>query len=148
MKTRKFTRDEREWELPDAFYRVSIKVIIKDKTGRLLVVKDTTTGTWEIPGGGLDHGETIGQTAAREVKEELGVELVEFDETPIVITPGLHPKNFTTLMLYYWGKISSYHFKLEKKFESKFVDKEAFLNLPMIADEAPIQEYTDLLWPG
>src|SRR6266540_4453287 len=147
MKSRKFTRDGQDWELPDAFYRVSVKLIIKNQNDELLVVKDTATDTWKVPGGGLDHGETIKQTAEREVQEELGVDLVEFDETPIVITLGLHPRNYMTLMTYYWGALSNYNFKLEEKFESKFVDKAEFLNLEMLGDESPIQKHSDLIWP-
>jgi 8-oxo-dGTP pyrophosphatase MutT (NUDIX family) len=148
MKSRKFTRHGQEWELPDAFYRVSIKLFIKNEKDELLVVKDTTTDTWEVPGGGIDHGETIKQTAEREIREELGVELTKFDETPVVVTLGLHPNNYMTLMTYYWGTLSSYDFTLEEKFESKFVDKEEFLNLAMLGDELPIREHADLIWPS
>lgn len=35
------------------------------------------TGTWSTPGGHLDFGETLEACAAREVKEEVGVELVD-----------------------------------------------------------------------
>jgi 8-oxo-dGTP diphosphatase len=146
MKSRKFVKEDREWELPDAFYRVSIKLIIKNSEDKLLVVMDKNTDDWEVPGGGLDHGETIKQTAEREIQEELGVKLLKFDDKPIVITLGLHPNNYMTLMQYYWGELSDYDFTLEEKFESKFVDKEEFLNLKMMADESPIQKHANLIW--
>src|SRR5262249_22208271 len=34
-----------------------------------------TTGVWEVPGGGMDQGEYPLQTARREIKEELGIDL-------------------------------------------------------------------------
>jgi 8-oxo-dGTP pyrophosphatase MutT (NUDIX family) len=144
--SRKFTREGREWEIPDAFYRVSIKLIIKDGD-RLLVVQDTTNGTWEVPGGGLDNGETIEQTAKREIQEELGVTLTDFNDKPIAMTLGLHPNNYMTLMLYYHGKLSGYDFTLESKFESQFVTKDEFLGLKMMTDESPIKQHVDKIWP-
>ncbi|HSX29376.1 MAG TPA: NUDIX hydrolase [Candidatus Saccharimonadales bacterium] len=147
IESRKFTREGREWEIPDAFYRVSIKVIIKDGHDRLLVVQDTTDGSWEIPGGGLDNGETIEQAAKREIREELGVELVKFSDEPVAMTLGLHPNNYMTLMLYYQGALSGHDFAPESKFKSQFVVKEEFLNLKMMADELPIKQHTDKIWP-
>jgi 8-oxo-dGTP pyrophosphatase MutT (NUDIX family) len=147
IESRKFTREGRQWEIPDAFYRVSIKVIIKDDHGRLLVVQDMTDGSWEVPGGGLDNGETIEQTAKREIQEELGVELVKFNDKTIAMTLGLHPNNYMTLMLYYWGTLSDYNFNLESKFESKFVTRDEFLGLKMMSDESPIKQHVDKIWP-
>jgi len=147
MKPRKIIRDGREWEIPDAFYRISIKVLIKDDSDKLLVVQDTTNNTWEVPGGGLDHGETIQQTAAREIQEELGVKLLESSDEPVAITLGEHPNNYPTLMLYYRGTLSDFDFTLEKKFTSAFVDKGEFLSLAMLGDEAPIKQCADKIWP-
>lgn len=145
MKSRKITRDGRKWEIPDAFYRISTKLLIK-KEGLLLVVKDTTNGTWEIPGGGLDHGETIKQTAKREIHEELGVELKRISDEPIAITLGEHPNNYPTLMLYYQADLASYDFVPEVKFAYKYVTKDEFLQLPMLSDESPILHYANTIW--
>ena len=48
--------------------------------GRLLVVRrvahdDFLAGEWELPGGGVDAGETIEQGAARELKEETNLDV-------------------------------------------------------------------------
>lgn len=49
--------------------------IFHDAGGKVLFVKPSYRDTWEIPGGGLEHGEYPFQAAAREVKEETGLEL-------------------------------------------------------------------------
>jgi 8-oxo-dGTP pyrophosphatase MutT (NUDIX family) len=147
MKSRKYVRDGREWEMPDAFYRFSVKLIIKNDDDKLLVLKDLTTDTWELPGGGLDHGETIEQTAEREIQEELGVELTMSDTLPIIIEPGLHPDNYPTVKVYYRATLSGYDFVLEAKFEYKFVGKAEFLSLEMPGDESPIQKHAPTIWP-
>jgi 8-oxo-dGTP pyrophosphatase MutT (NUDIX family) len=69
--------------VPPAEYYASLPQVIAgagaifhDERHRILLVKTTyTTGSWEIPGGGMDPGEYPLQTAQREIKEELGIDL-------------------------------------------------------------------------
>ncbi len=56
---------------PNGFYRVSIKALIRDGKGRVLVVKEDDK-CWDLPGGGLDHGENIQDSLKRELFEEIG----------------------------------------------------------------------------
>lgn len=57
---------------PEAFYRVSLKAVIRNDAGNVLCVTESERDFWELPGGGIDHGETIKQGLARELKEEIG----------------------------------------------------------------------------
>jgi len=52
-------------------YRISVKAIIKDDSGRVLLGREKD-GAWELPGGGLEHGENPKEALAREVAEETG----------------------------------------------------------------------------
>ncbi len=58
---------------PEAFYRVAIKALIRDATGNVLLVKEDST-EWDLPGGGMDHGESVDVAMARELHEEIGYE--------------------------------------------------------------------------
>lgn len=58
----------------DYLYRVSIKSLIKNEKGEVLVVKETGRDWWDLPGGGMDHGEEIKHAIAREMKEEVNLE--------------------------------------------------------------------------
>ena len=41
---------------PNTFYRVSVKALIKNSDGKILVLKENQD-TWSLPGDELDHGE-------------------------------------------------------------------------------------------
>jgi ADP-ribose pyrophosphatase YjhB (NUDIX family) len=57
----------------DYLYRVSIKCVIKNDNGDVLVVKETGREGWDLPGGGMDHGEDIRAAIARELNEEVSL---------------------------------------------------------------------------
>lgn len=55
---------------------VAAGVLFFDDADRILIVDPTYKDGWDIPGGYVETGETPAQTAAREVREELGIETV------------------------------------------------------------------------
>ena len=58
----------------DSLIRVSLKAVILDERGRTLVVKENGRDWWDIPGGGIEHGETLKEALARELHEEVSLE--------------------------------------------------------------------------
>lgn len=52
---------------------VSVKLICP--RGPRVLVLQQADGSWDLPGGRLESGETIGTALAREVREELGLDL-------------------------------------------------------------------------
>jgi len=63
------------------FYRVSVKALVLDESGRFLLAKEGD-GRWELLGGGLDHGEDPVAALKREIQEEAGLEAVSISSQP------------------------------------------------------------------
>jgi 8-oxo-dGTP pyrophosphatase MutT (NUDIX family) len=57
---------------PSSIYRVSLKAIIRNEKGEVLVVREKGDG-WSFPGGGMDHGEDEQMTLTRELYEEVKI---------------------------------------------------------------------------
>jgi len=61
---------------PDPALVVGVAIV---RAGRLLIARRTgpaeLAGLWELPGGKVEPGETVAQAAAREIAEELGVQI-------------------------------------------------------------------------
>jgi 8-oxo-dGTP pyrophosphatase MutT (NUDIX family) len=49
-------------------------VVINDH-GQLLLIERSDNGLWALPGGAMDFGESLPQTAVRETKEETGYDI-------------------------------------------------------------------------
>jgi 8-oxo-dGTP pyrophosphatase MutT (NUDIX family) len=64
--------DPRLDDIDDCLYRVAIRVLVV-QDDKVLLVKEASDNWWALPGGGVDHGETIEATLKREIEEELGV---------------------------------------------------------------------------
>ncbi len=56
---------------------VGALVMVFDESHNLLLQHRTDDNTWDIPGGFMELGETIEETARREVREETGLEIGE-----------------------------------------------------------------------
>lgn len=57
----------------DYLFRISMKSIIRNDEGKVLVVKETGRTWWDLPGGGMDHEESIKDAIARELNEEVSL---------------------------------------------------------------------------
>ncbi|GAB2792473.1 NUDIX hydrolase [Amycolatopsis magusensis] len=58
--------------------RIGARVLLLDSADRVLLIHaldpaDPEHHWWELPGGGQDHGETLPETARRELAEESGI---------------------------------------------------------------------------
>lgn len=61
-------------------FKVAVSAFIV-KDGKLLILKrrddeEFLPGVWEVPGGGVDEGETVPDAVIRETKEEAGIDIM------------------------------------------------------------------------
>src|SRR5580704_15049639 len=52
---------------------VGIAAAARTKDGRWVLIRRADTGTWALPGGTLEWGETLREALAREMEEEAGI---------------------------------------------------------------------------
>lgn len=63
------------------------RVAVFDERGRVLLVRHTYVPGWHFPGGGVERGETAGESLVRELAEEAGIEPLE---APLLVSTHLN----------------------------------------------------------
>jgi 8-oxo-dGTP pyrophosphatase MutT (NUDIX family) len=82
--------------------RVSATAFIRDEVGRVLLQQRSDNGFWNLPGGGLELGESVAQACVREVREETGLEV------EIMRLIGVYSSPEITTMSYPDGRVIQY----------------------------------------
>jgi 8-oxo-dGTP pyrophosphatase MutT (NUDIX family) len=114
----------------NTFYRVSAKALILDETGKKFAIILEDNGLWEIPGGGIDWGESPAETLKREIMEEMGLEVTSVNESPSYYLIGKNMSDQHSLNLVFETKVKNLNFTPSKEaMEMKFVDKEDIKSL-------------------
>jgi len=55
---------------------LGVRVLVENEKGEVLLVKHTYVEGWYLPGGGVETGDTMAQTAIKELREEVGYEII------------------------------------------------------------------------
>ena len=113
---------------------VAQKAII-EKDGKILVCRGIGDKVWEFPGGRLHAGEAPVEGIAREIKEELGLEIKNI--RPFRVEPSFHFKsNMHQVFIAYTCTCNSTQIKADaaEVEEMKWVSKEELQALPMFDD--------------
>jgi 8-oxo-dGTP pyrophosphatase MutT (NUDIX family) len=82
--------------------RVSATAFIRDDAGRVLLQQRSDNGFWNLPGGGLELGESVAQACVREVREETGLEV------EVLRLIGVYSAPEITTMSYPDGRVIQY----------------------------------------
>jgi len=77
-------------QTPHFVGKITQKAII-EHDGKILVCRGIGDKIWEFPGGRLNEGEAPVEGIAREIKEELGLEIKNI--RPLCVEPSFHIKN-------------------------------------------------------
>ena len=67
---------------------VAVAVVVRDESGRVLLIRRSDNGLWALPGGAQDIGESVSQAAVREVAEETGIQIILTGISGIYSDPG------------------------------------------------------------
>ncbi len=117
-------------EIPNRYYRVTIKALIQNEKSAFLLIRekmDKYGYEWDLPGGGLDFGETTEECLRREIKEELNLNVDSIEENPsYFLTYIHHDRNRVNVI--YKTKLKDYNFiSTSECFEIKFFTIEEVL---------------------
>ena len=63
-------------------------VVVANDQGEILLIQRSDNGNWTIPGGAMEYGESLTQTAVRECKEETGYDIEVTGLVGIYTNPG------------------------------------------------------------
>src|SRR5947209_2842351 len=86
------------YEYPRPAVTVDVVIVTQEGRPRVLLIRrkhDPFAGAWAIPGGFVDPGETLAAAAARELREETGVEHVSLEQLAAFGDPGRDPRGWT-----------------------------------------------------
>jgi len=129
----------------DYLFRISLKAVIINDDGQVLIVKESGRDWWDIPGGGLDHGESIKDTLTRELREEVGF-VGNFDYKVILAEDPRLMLNFNLYQTRITFAVKPDNFNFEPGDdgdEIRFINPDDFKDSDL-ANEQKIYEYSQL----
>ena len=117
-------------ELKSGYYRVSAKGLIWDEAREKFAIILEDNGWWELPGGGLDHGESHVECLKRELMEECGLTVTEVGANPLYYMVGKNMKGRWSVNLVFEIKVKDLNFtKSEECVEIKFVTPDEAISM-------------------
>lgn len=132
-----------ENNIPNRFYRTSAKALILNEARDKFLIVQEEDGKWELPGGGIDWGETAHECLVREVLEEMNVPVTWISPTPSYFLTWTknEAKPFWVANVFYETEVEHLNFTpsdecIAYEFVSKesFGDRASYPNVPLLLD--------------
>ncbi len=77
---------------------LGVRVLVRDKSGAVLLVRHSYVAGWHLPGGGVERGETAQDAARKELMEEAAIEtLGEFELAGFYANRQASPRDHVVL---------------------------------------------------
>ncbi len=131
--------------IPPCFYRVSVKALILDEQKRFLLIKESNN-LWELPGGGLEYGESPESGLPREIKEEMGLVIIAVASQPSYFFTSTNLKQQHIANIVYTVKVKDLNFTpSEECIETRFVTSKEAQELSTYPN---IQEFAKIYTPS
>lgn len=123
-----------------------MKALIFDDQNRLLVFRDSD-GTYEMPGGGLEHGESLEQGITRELYEEMRITPASIGKVQCVYS-GAHDHGYHKLCIAVPVTIQPGDFipSDDDIVAAEYVTSEQFKSLPFGFNEKAVLQQADAIW--
>lgn len=127
--------------VPDSrSYQISVKaLVLLDGKALLLHERD---GTWDLPGGRMEHGEDFHTTLHRECREEMGVGCMPLDQHPFLAwTVPDHHGNWR-VVLCFRVKLDSMEFTPSDECDGHgFFGKEEMETMDVYPTAVPLKDF-------
>ena len=136
-------------------FRPGVYVFVKNDLGEILFVVDSKYDGCEVPGGGMDPGESFLECGIRELKEESGYDIDLISDEPFFIYHDLHyssSNEFKHRICFYFEGILKSNVQGEQDFTNgetisdvKFFKKEDIKDLNFVFwHRKAIEKYLEL----
>jgi 8-oxo-dGTP diphosphatase len=91
------------YDYPRPALTVDLAITTREARPRVLLIqrkKDPFAGSWAMPGGFVDENERLADAARRELEEETGVSVADFEQLYTAGDPGRDPRGWTVSVVY------------------------------------------------
>ena len=129
-------------EIPNCFYRVSVKALVLDESRTKFLIVKEKNGDWDIPGGGLDLGTNPQEDLQREISEEMGLKVKWIADNPSYFLSGKSKTGkIWVANIVYETKLEDLNFTpSDECVELKFIDKDSLEGLSAFPNVIELSE--------
>ena len=126
-------------------YRISIKALILDKTRTKFLAIKNDKGKWNLPGGGIDPGETIEECVKREVMEETGLRVTFVASKESYFISGARNDGVLTALPFHITSVADFNYtKTPDCVEMRFIEAKDMKDLDFYR---PVNQFGELFDP-